>query len=502
MTSVSDRVLRWAPFALLVATLCWVVTQAWGPLKDPDSWWHLRLGDDFLDQHSFATPGHWSSFATASWVPTEPLPEVVTAFVRRWFGLPGVVWLYVATGRRGGPGRLLRLPSVRRPAAGRGGDHALRGGRSGLLTPRPQLVSYVLLVVLLAAWLRTEQDLRPRWWLVPLCWLWSLCHGFWFIGVVYGVPRRRGVRPGPSGRREELAPAGCPGRGLRRRRAAQPGGSGSARGAFAVSQITQYITEWARPSITAGPPLTATAMAVVVAVVWACGAAGRPGSPPSVLVSALFWAWYAVRTSCSAALVAAPLFAGVLAVPGAGPNRARPGALRAALRAPGPRRRRCRRCSRVAAVVVPHTADRPGRRADARSTPQLDRLPAGTAVFNAYALGGWIAWRHPDLEAVHRRPDHAVLRPEHAQRYYRSPRRLDPGWYATSTCLGRAGRAARVGLRPRPRRPWRRHGWRRRWAPDAGLRAARATGRRARPVRRRRRGRAAPSWRRGSRTTR
>ena len=28
----------------------------------------------------------------------------------------------------------------------------------------------------------------------------------------------------------------------------------------------------------------------------------------------------------------------------------------------------------------------------------LDRLPAGTRVFNDYALGGWIAWRHPDLE--------------------------------------------------------------------------------------------------------
>ena len=28
----------------------------------------------------------------------------------------------------------------------------------------------------------------------------------------------------------------------------------------------------------------------------------------------------------------------------------------------------------------------------------LDRLPAGTGVFNAYELGGWLAWRHPDLE--------------------------------------------------------------------------------------------------------
>jgi hypothetical protein len=48
------------------------------------------------------------------------------------------------------------------------------------------------------------------------------------------------------------------------------------------------------------------------------------------------------------------------------------------------------------AVVVPHTSDRPGNvptRLDAR----LDRLPPGSPVLNDYALGGWIAWRHPDL---------------------------------------------------------------------------------------------------------
>jgi hypothetical protein len=28
----------------------------------------------------------------------------------------------------------------------------------------------------------------------------------------------------------------------------------------------------------------------------------------------------------------------------------------------------------------------------------LDRLPPGTRIFNDYALGGWISWRHPDLE--------------------------------------------------------------------------------------------------------
>jgi hypothetical protein len=32
--------------------------------------------------------------------------------------------------------------------------------------------------------------------------------------------------------------------------------------------------------------------------------------------------------------------------------------------------------------------------------PVLDRLPAGTVVFNTYGIGGWVTWRHPDLHPV------------------------------------------------------------------------------------------------------
>ena len=453
MTSVSDRVLRWAPFALLVATLWWVVTQAWGPLKDPDSWWHLRLGEDFLDQHSFATPSHWSSFATASWVPTEPLPEAVTALVRRWFGLPGVVWLYVATvvavvlvvyfvcRRYAGP-----LPAVVATmlfvAAGQGS-----------MTPRPQLVSYVLLVVLLEAWRRTEQDLRPRWWLVPLCWLWSLCHGFWFIGVVYGCLAVVAIALGRRAGARELVRLAALAVACGAVVLLNPVGLAVLEAPFEVSQFTQYVTEWARPSITAGPPLTATAMAVVVAVVWAVRRRGPTWFTAILLASALFWDWYAIRTIVLGALVAAPLLAGVLqSLVGTEPGRPGPGAPRSERRALAVG---AVALLAVAAVVVPHSADRPGDVPTALD-PQLDRLPAGTAVFNSYTLGGWISWRHPDLNQY---IDGLITpyTPEHAERYYRSGL-LDHGWYATvrdsgaPVALLESDSALAAGLK--------RHGWR------------------------------------------
>src|SRR5436305_1057336 len=89
-----DRLLRWLPVALVCGVIAMVARRASAPISDPDDWWHLRLGNDLITQHSLATPSHWSGFATVPWVPTEPLPEVLAAYVERWFGLPGLAVLF------------------------------------------------------------------------------------------------------------------------------------------------------------------------------------------------------------------------------------------------------------------------------------------------------------------------------------------------------------------------------------------------------------------------
>ena len=47
---------------------------------------------------------------------------------------------------------------------------------------RPQVISYLLVAVTVGAWLRTRDDGRLRWWLVPLAWVWAMLHGMWPIG--------------------------------------------------------------------------------------------------------------------------------------------------------------------------------------------------------------------------------------------------------------------------------------------------------------------------------
>ena len=52
---------------------------------------------------------------------------------------------------------------------------------------RPQVLSYLLVAVTTAAWLRGPRDRRAPWWLVPLTWVWAMCHGMWPVGIVIGV---------------------------------------------------------------------------------------------------------------------------------------------------------------------------------------------------------------------------------------------------------------------------------------------------------------------------
>ena len=79
---------------MVCGLLAWVSARAARPISDPDDWWHLRLGNDLIAQHSLSAPHHWSSFASVSWVPTEPLPEIASALVERRLGLPGLAWLF------------------------------------------------------------------------------------------------------------------------------------------------------------------------------------------------------------------------------------------------------------------------------------------------------------------------------------------------------------------------------------------------------------------------
>lgn len=414
------------PLALVCGALALVARRAAQPINDPDDWWHLRLGNDLIAQRSLSTPDHWSSFATLRWVPTEPLPEIVSAYVQRWFGLPGLsvlfclaaVFVVVAvhvTNRR---------EAALLPAAVATVFVVLAGSAS--LTARPQLVSFALLPVVVAAWLQTERDLKARWWLVPLVWVWSLCHGFWIFGVALGflfvlgivVSRRADVRT--LARLAGVASASFAVVAL------NPVGLGVLEAPFAVQSTSQYIKEWQRTDLLSARPLAAVAMIVGTAVIWAVTRQGVTSSRVLLLLSAAFFLWYAARLVVVGGLVAGPLFAGALdhLVARSDPHTERDHRFtRSELGTVGVG---ALLCVLAVAVAAPRVADTPADvplGLDAR----LDGLPAGTPVFNAYQLGGWIAWRHPDLDQY----IDGLITPysvPHVRDYVRIEA-TDPGWY-------------------------------------------------------------------------
>jgi len=380
------------PFLLVLGLMGMAARQGFRPIGDPDTWWHLRLGDDIWRTWNFTNPAPWTRFATQHWVTTQWLPEVVASRFEHLFGLPGVVWLWGAG--------LVLITAALYLACRREADvlaaaiATLVGflGMSATLTPRPQLVSFILLLMVTSAWLRTTRDLRPRWWLIPVSWLWASSHGMWFSGVVVGAVVVVGLTlDGRIRGRRALKLLAIPVSSLLVA-AMTPVGPRLLLSPFAVGGITKYITEWASPTIHDLSPAATALMIGVVALTWARGRQVA-WSNIGLLLLATGWALLSARTVTLGAAMTAPLMAGALQsllhqrAPGI--SRLEVGALGGSVVA----------CLAAFAVLLPGSLGTPANVPNGLNA-SLDRLPPHTVIFNDSVLGGWLLWRHPTLEPV------------------------------------------------------------------------------------------------------
>jgi hypothetical protein len=386
-----ERVLRWAGPVGVALVMLRVTQLASQPLSNGDTWFHLRLGQELGAPQDWREVEHWSSFATCDWIPTQPLPELVGAWVEDHLGLPGVAWLYGF----GLLAFLLTVFAVCRSWAGSLPAGVVTGltlvAAAGSLSARPQLISLILIPIVVHVWLRTEDDLVPRWWLIPLTWVWAMCHGFWLVGVMVGGCIAVGlIARGQVRGRAGLALLAVPVASFAAA-AVTPLGPQLVLAPLAVNQRADLITEWQRTSFLTPQPWPAVLMVLgSVAILMMNGdlSLGRG----LMMVMAAGWLVLSVRTVDVAAVVAAPLLA--TALQSVMTSRSEParremtllGALAACLLV-------------VLALVAPHTADEPGKVPSALDA-QLDALPEGTTIINASALGGWLALQHQQLNVV------------------------------------------------------------------------------------------------------
>jgi len=380
------------PFLLVLGLMGVAVRHGFRPIGDPDTWWHLRLGDDIWHTWNFTDPAPWTRFATEPWVTTQWLPEVVASRVEHFFGLPGVVWLFCAG--------LVGITAVLYLVCRREADALAAAvvtivaflAMSATLTPRPQLVSFILLLIVTSTWLRSARDLRPRWWLIPVSWLWACSHGMWFSGIAVGVVVVVGlILDGRVRGRTALRLLAIPVSSLLLA-GLTPAGPKLLLSPFTVGGITQYITEWAPPTIHDLSPAATTVMIAVVVLTWVRGR-DTSWTHIGLLLLATCWALLSVRTVTLGAAMTAPLMAAALQslLPDNAPriSRGETAALLGSAVA----------WLVVAAFLLPGSTGTPANVPNALNTT-LDRLPPHSVIFNDSTLGGWLLWRHPTLEPV------------------------------------------------------------------------------------------------------
>ena len=156
-------------------------------LSDPDTWWHLKAGQEIWQSGSIPTTDHWSFTVHGNaWTAHEWLAEISIYLAYTWGGLAGLqLWVCcLAATIVAAVYTLCYRYSGSATAASAGGFLAFFFGTIGF-SVRPQMLGYSFLalelLILERAWSRSPRSLCL---LPPLFAVWVNCHGSYPLGLV------------------------------------------------------------------------------------------------------------------------------------------------------------------------------------------------------------------------------------------------------------------------------------------------------------------------------
>ncbi|MCR1781687.1 hypothetical protein KVF89_03995 [Nocardioides carbamazepini] len=398
---------------LLLALVLILLTRR--PFRAFDTYFHLRFGEEFRHGWSIAHPGQLSSASTNDWVPTQWLGQVGLSWVDDIAGAAGLAVLlgavavaltgslYLVLRHRAGPALAAALTAV-----------AVIGWLPSL-SLRPQLLSYLFLVAVVAAWDRARRTGSAPWLLVPLAWLWATCHGMWVLGVgasavlaVAVVLERRPFR------RASLPLLAVP-VAMLLAALVTPVGPRLLSAVLLVNSRAEYFHEWRAPELitVAALPVTGLLVAAVLLLVRRDGV--RPYDIGLLGLGGVF-AVYSQRTLPLALIVLTCVVAGA--------------ARRTAPRISWPESAGLAALAALVLAVAPTQSVLDDPAEDVRPfTTALDALPPGSVVVTDWPIGSILLWTEPQLEIpLHGYGD--VYTDAELERYD-DLARLAPGWDAT-----------------------------------------------------------------------
>ncbi|KQU88925.1 hypothetical protein ASD12_28765 [Mesorhizobium sp. Root102] len=163
-----------------------LAAQAGATLQDPDSWWQVKVGLDFLANRTFPTVDPYSyTFAGQPWIAKEWLGQVLLALAYRTGGWNGVVTVIITSISLTVFLMGWFLSAWLKPILAITLAFAAVFLINPIFTARPHVFTFPIIVISTEMLFRAAREERaPPWWLLLLVVLWANLHATFTLSFV------------------------------------------------------------------------------------------------------------------------------------------------------------------------------------------------------------------------------------------------------------------------------------------------------------------------------